>query len=798
MLAKVLIIGFRNLLKNKTFSLINVIGLAVGLASCVFLILIANFHFHFDEYHTKLDRIYRLNDRIVGQGSVDHNTALTPPEWPYAMKEEFPEIENFVRFEDGSVNIRLGDEVNNYFVMFADSTLFDVFDFPLIAGDPETALDEPYSIILGKNYAEQFFPDEDPVGKTLFAVVDNRNYLVTGVMDEMPFNTTMYLPAIASYNTLNADNYQYYRSWYYHATTNFLLLKPNTDYKKLQAKFSGFIDEHMDTEKVGRYKPFLQPMKNYHLRKRFMRSERGNFIDQNIVLLIGGIGLLVIILASINYINLSSAISLRRSREVGMRKIFGSQRKQIIMQFIAESLILSIPSGIIGTILLELIINHLNTASFDNIFPTSYYSTGYIFATTMIISVIVGLLAGIYPSFVLSSYRPAAALKDGSTKGLKGMWFRKLFIVVQFFLAITLLVININFYRQVKYMETKDYGFSPDSLFMISNPIGSRYERAEVFRQRLLDIEGVKEVGFSANTPGLGYWWGRFLPEDAQQEDGRMYKVLFVDDRVMQMMDFKLLEGRFFSTEFATDSINTAIINEAALREFGWDTAVGKTVDYMYQEFGDSTRTIIGVVKDFHSDSLVEPITPMIIMFNPNFMNIANMKYDVSRRQEIKDEVVRIWKEYQPDQPINYGTFFEDILIRRIQGIKPFVRMISMFTGLSIFIACMGLFGLVSLVADQKRKEMGIRKVFGASGGRIAYEVSSYLLKFVIVANVIAIPFAWFVMKQVTNNMAYVVAFVAWPCIVAAVATLLIALFSVGWHAIKTARSNPVESLRYE
>ncbi len=798
MLGKVLIIGFRNLLKNKTFSLINVVGLAVGLASCVFLILIANFHYHFDDYHTKIDRIYRLNDRIVGQGSIDHNTALTPPEWSPALMEEYPEVENYVRIENGNIQVRIGEELNNYYIAYADSTLFDVFDFPLIAGNPDTALDEPYSIILGKDYAEQFFPNEDPLGKTIFSINDNQNYLVTGLMDEMPYNTTMYLPAIASYNTLNQNNYQYYKSWYYHAVTTFLLLKPNTNFMKLQEKFPEFIDQHMDTEKVGRYKPFLQPMKNYHLRKRFLRSEQGNIMDQNINLLIGGIGLLVIILASINYINLSSAISLRRSREVGMRKIFGSMRNQIVVQFMAESLILSVPSGIVGTILLELIIKYLNAAKFDNIFPTPYYSTGYIFAVTMIISVIVGLLAGIYPSFVLSSYRPAAALKEGSTKGLKGMWFRKLFIVVQFFLAITLLVININFYRQIKYMETKDYGFSPDSLFMISNPAGSRYDRAQVFRDRLLNIQGVKEVGFSANTPGLGYWWGRFLPEGADQEDGRMYKVLFVDDRTLQMMDFKLLEGRFFSTEFATDSINTAMINEAALREFEWDTAVGKKINYMYQEFGDSTRTIIGVLKDFHSDNLTEPITPTIVMFNPNFMNIANIKYDVSQREHVKKEVVDLWKEYQPDQPINYGTFFDDILSRRIQSIEPFVRMISMFTGLSIFIACMGLFGLVSLVADQKRKEMGIRKVFGASGGRIAYEVSSYFLKFVIFANVVAIPFAWFVMHQVTRNIAYAVNFVAWPCVFAAIATLVIALLSVGWHALRTARSNPVESLRYE
>ncbi len=798
MLGKILIVGFRNLLKNKTFSLINVVGLAVGLASCVFLILIANFHFHFDDYHSKIDRIYRLNDRIVGHGSIDHNTALTPPEWSPAMMEEYPEIENYVRFEDGNINIRIGDELKNFYVVFADTTIFDVFDFPLIAGDPKTALRDPYSIVLGKDYAEQMFPGENPIGKTLFATVENRNYRVTGLMDEIPYNTTMFLPAIASYSTLGEVNWQYYGSWYYHAVTNFLLLKPNTDYKKLQEKFPDFIDEHMDTDKVGRYKPFLQPMKNYHLRKRFLRSEQGNFIDQNIVLLIGGIGLLVIVLASINYINLSSAISLKRSREVGMRKIFGSVRQQIVAQFMAESLILSIPSGVIGSVLIELIIKYLNSAYFDNIFPTPYYSISFIFMVTMIISVIVGLLAGIYPSFVLSSYRPSAALKEGSTKGLKGMWFRKLFIVVQFFLAITLLVININFYRQIKYMETKDYGFSPDSLFMISNPLDSRYERAETFRQRLLDVQGVKEVGFSANTPGLGYWWGRFLPEGADQHDGRMYKVLFTDDRTMQIMDFKLLEGRFFSTEFATDSINTAIINEAALREFGWDTAVGKKVNYMYQEFGDSTRTIIGVVKDFHSDNLTEPITPMIIMFNPNFMNIANIKYDISRRKEIKDEIVEIWKEYQPDSPINYGTFFDDILARRIQSIKPFVQMISMFTGLSIFIACMGLFGLVSLVAQQKRKEMGIRKVFGASGGRIAYEVSSYLLRYVVVANVLAIPFSVYVLSQVTKNIAYVVEYALWPYVVAALATLVIAFISVGWHAVKTAASNPVESLRYE
>ncbi len=798
MLAKILIVGFRNLLKNKTFSLINVVGLAVGLASCVFLILIANFHYHFDDYHSKIDRIYRLNDRIVGQGSIDHNTALTPPEWSPAMKEEYPEVEDFCRIEDGNVNFRVGEELNSYYLVYTDPSFFDIFDYPLIAGNPKTALNEPYSLILGKDYAEQLFPDEDPVGKTLFSVVENKNYLVTGVMGEIPYNTTMYIPALSSYSTLNKDNYQYFESWYYHAVTTFLLLKPNTDYKKLQEKFPEFIDQHMDTEKVGRYKPFLQPMKNYHLKKRFLRSEQGNFIDRNIVLLIGGIGLLVIVLASINYINLSSAISMRRSREVGMRKIFGSMRNQIVTQFMAESLILSIPSGIVGTVLLELIIKYLNSAYFDNIFPTPYYTTTHIFVLTMIISVIVGLLAGIYPSFVLSSYRPAAALKDGSTKGLKGMWFRKLFIVVQFFLAITLLVININFYRQIKYMETKDYGFNPDSIYTIPNPIGSRYDRAEVFRQRLLDVQGVKEVSFSANTPGLGYWWGRFLPEGADQEDGRMYKVLFVDDRVLPMMDFKLLEGRFFSNEFATDSVNTAIINEAALREFGWDTAVGKKVNYLYQQFGDTTRTIIGVVKDFHSDNLTEPITPMVIMFDPKFMNVANIKYDESRRKEIRDEIVEIWKEYQPDSPISYGTFFDDVLARRIHSIKPFVQMISMFTGLSIFIACMGLFGLVSLVAQQKRKEMGIRKVFGASGGRIAYEVSSYLIKFVIIANVIAIPFAWYVLKQVTSNMAYVVNFVAWPCIVAALATLIIALLSVGWHAIKTARSNPVDSLRYE
>lgn len=802
-------LAWRNLMKYKFISFINLFGLTIGLTCCLLILTYILNELSYDKYNKNADRIYRVTRTFYdGNGKEMLNLSTVAPPFGYYLPTDFPEIEKMTRLlNNGTTPLRYKDKlINEPNVYFADGNLFDVFTVDVLKGNPKTALSEPFSVMLTEETAKKYFGNENPINKVLRA--NNQfDVKVTGVYKAFPSNAHIHPNILVSFNTLNdtavygAENLR--TNWGNNSFFTYILLPKNYNIESMKARFPAFLDKHMAgqygaTQPSKATKLDLQKLTDIHLYSHTDYEAEPNG-DINRVYIFSAIALFVLLIACINYMNLSTARSALRAKEIGIRKVVGASKKELVAQFLSESVLLTWSAIIIAFVLLYLLLPWLNKISGQNLF-INILLKWQVLLPLFLAPFVVGIISGIYPAMFMSSFQPVKTLKGLFKVGGSSISFRKVLVVTQFAISIILIITTVVVFQQLRYMQNASLGYNKDHLITMSynNQLDNQYE---AFRNTLLQNSNIKDVARSSRIPT-----GRLLDGMGAQAPGNDSMVpvkadirfLATDYDFIPTYQIPLAAGRNFSRSFGTDTSNF-IINEAAVKAIGWksnDQAVGK--DFKYGQFSGH---IIGVVKDFHFESLHQAITPLVFVLPPpqnsGFYNKISIKISGKNIDASLATLKNTWQKFLPDLPYQY-SFFDENFAKLYDAEHKQETIFTTFACIAIFIACLGLFGLSAFAISQRVKEIGVRKVLGASTSTIVTLLSKEFLKLVLIAAIIAIPVAWYAMHNWLQDFAYRISIHWWVFLFAAIAAAFIALITVGMQAIKAATANPAKSLRME
>lgn len=800
MIKNYLTVALRTLRKQKGYAFINITGLAIGLAVCSLIMLWVVDELSYDKFHEKGDRICRLIlDADIG--GVLQSPATMPPAGP-TMTSDFPEVENFTRmgrFQD--LTVEYGDKiVAESGVGYADATLFEIFSFPFISGDPETALERPNTIVITEEMAQKYFGDEDPIGKFL-KIGGEDNYSVTGVIENIPLNSMFRFNMVRSLDTIISQNPTWPERWLSVEFQTFVLLTEGANRLDAEEKLPAMIDQHLG-ERLralgGRVDLFMQPMHRIHLysMQDYNVPSNGNVGH---VTLFSGIAIFVLLIACINFINLSTARSANRAQEVGMRKTLGALKQTLMGQFIGESVLYSLISMFFAIILISLAI-----PTFNNIIgrelSLNILRQFWIYPLYLGFAVLVGLIAGSYPAFVLSAFNPVRVLKGAMKEGASNAMFRKILVVLQFSISIMLIVGTLTVYRQIQFMKNSNLGFDKEQVVVLPRMNRAMRRNFPAIKHEIGKIPGVNGVAGSSAVPGRGRTVGIFWPEGFTQDDQQTMQMYTVDDDYIPMMNMELAAGRNFSADLATDTTDALLINETAARQFGWTEPIGKKFTFAPPPGAEGETTIqrvVGVVKDFHTASMRREIIPVVLFFNPVRQGRISVRLAADEIPATMDRLREKWAELNPQGSFDY--FFLDDSFDELYRAEERVGTLTLyFSTLAIFIGCLGLFGLAAFMAQKRTKEIGIRKVMGASIMSIVGNMSKEFTILVVLSNLVAWPVAYFGMQKWLEAFAYR-AGVNWLIFLGAgLLALLVALLTISSQAFRAAKANPVDSLRYE
>jgi putative ABC transport system permease protein len=788
-------IAFRSLGRHKAFSFINIMGLAVGMSACFLIFLYVRFETSYDNFHTKADRIYRIvadvktpSETIITQGITSAPIAIN-------VKKDFPEVEDAVRLSRDELLVHKGDvkfqEKNS---VLADSTLFNVFDFPLVAGNKNTALREPMSIVLSQTAAKKYFGDTNPMGQQVQLTGAAINATITGIMKDIPENSQIKADMLVSMSSFKEMYGQATQDseWTNHGYYTYVLLKPHTDAKALEAKFPAFMEFHhgADAKKLQ--------MQDYlsleHLRDVYLKSKRDGFEKGSInnVRIFSVIAVFILFIACINFINLTTARSAERAKEVGIRKVVGAARFQLARQFIVESIIICLIAFLLSLLLCSLLL------PLFNLFAGKQISTGILnhplnIISLFFLSVAIGIIAGFYPSLVLSSFKPVTVLKGRFATGNSGLILRKSLVVFQFTISIILIVGTIVVYTQLNYMRNQDLGFNKEQTIVIN----TNYDKnKDAFKQSLASIPGIISTSYSSSVPGGGH---TSAYSEMQNKAGDIQKtnldLYFVDFDYINQYQFKIVAGRAFSKDFKTDSTQAMVINESAARSLGY-TSPKDAVGRNFNQWGKKGK-IIGVLKDFHYHSLQQNIQPLVMRYEPWALGLISIKVSSENLPSTIKAIESKWNSVIPNRPFDYN-FLDEFFDKQYRAEERFGNLFTNFAVLAIFISCLGLLGLASYSTIQRTKEIGVRKVLGASVSSIVNLLSVDFIKLVLIAFVIAAPIGWFGMNIWLRDFAYRTTITWWVFVAAGTSAIMIAFLTISFQAIKAAIANPVKSLRSE
>lgn len=805
--------AFRNLLKNKFYTSINIIGLAAGLATCLLILLYVLDELSYDKYNANADRIYRVNNEIKFGGNY-FDLAQGPALMGITMVREFPQVEQYTRLRwYGSFLVKKGNEnIQEGRVGYADSTLFDVFTLPVLAGNPKTALKETHSLVITEKIAKKYFPQDaasnisNIVGKTML-INDTGNYKITAVIKNIPtqshFNFDVFVPMIENGGS-NDDN------WLSENWNTYILLKKNADVKQVEAQLNPLMDKYVgpqlksvinqdinEFKKSGGYvRASLTPLADIHLHSNKLGELEGNGNAQ-FVYIFSAIALLILLIACVNFMNLSTARSSNRAKEVGVRKVLGSLKKNLVQQFLTESLLISFIALIFAVLIAWLLLPYFDELAAKDIHSSALFHPKMLLSL-VVLMLIVGLLAGSYPAFFLSSFQPIDVLKGKLAAGFKRSWLRNTLVVFQFVISIILIFGTVVIYNQLNYIHSKDIGFNRQQVLIIQHTDALR-DQATTFKNELLQISGVQSATMSGYLP-VNYNRSNdaFFPSSTlDPKTGMSMQNWVVDENYLPTLDIKLLQGRNFSKQFLTDS-TAIIINEAAAKFLATKDVLNKK---LYEIKDINTKTldewhIIGVIKNFNFSSLRDVVTPLALKLGKDNGNIS-VRINASDISNVLSQIKNKWKTIAPLQPFDYSFMDEDF--NKLYTTEQRTGQIFItFAVLAILIACLGLFGLVTYAAEQRTKEIGIRKVLGANVANIVTIISKDFLKLVLVASIIAFPVAWWAMNKWLQDFAYRVNIGWWVFALAMCIAVLIALITISFQSIKAALANPVESLRTE
>ncbi|MCO6479109.1 MAG: ABC transporter permease [Phaeodactylibacter sp.] len=797
----------RNLWKQKYYTLINVLGLALGMACFLFILAYVKDELSYDRYHEKADRIYRVDFKGTVFGQDFDMTEVGDPLGPTVLNE-FPEVQQQVRLRSrGSFLVRHED--NSYReedVIFADSTFFDVFSFPLLKGDPGAVLTEPNTLVITPALAKKYFGEEDPIGQTL--TLDNDYpYRVAGIMEEMPPNTHFNYDMILSMASLEESRSNQWVSNNFHT---YLVLREGADAGALQAKLPTLIETYIarqleqylgitleDFYKAGNQVEYsLFPLTDIHLHSSKFDELAPNS-DIRYVYIFSFIGAFILLLACINFMNLSTARSGNRAREVGLRKVAGAQRRQLIGQFLGESVLLSFIALLLAVLLMQLALPYFNQLAGKQL---SFWQAGagWLWGAMLGVSLLAGLIAGSYPALFLSAFRPVQVLKGMFTRGRGGSVFRNALVSFQFAITIGLIVGSLVIYKQLRFIQKKKLGFRKEQV-LILNDAYALGNNALPFKEALLQLPEVKNASFSGYlpTPSGRSSTSVFLGRSTRQENTHILQVWRVDHDYINTLGMELALGRDFSREYPSDS-SAVILNEAAAKIFNLEKPLGQEVSRLDDDTAEELLTykVIGVVKDFHFASLRDKIEPLMLILGNSTGNLA-MKVETDDIPALTAALRQQWERFAPKQPFDFD-FMDDDFNAVYDAEVRIGRIVSLFTFLAIFIACLGLLGLAAYTAERRTKEIGIRKVLGAPAQALFFLLAKEFTRWVAVASFIALPLSYLAMQKWLQDFEYRVQVDVGTLILAALAALAAALLTVSYHALLAVRRNPVEALRYE
>ena len=795
--------AYRSLIKNVGFTAINVLGLSVGLATCLLIVFYVIDELSYDKYNTKADRIYRVTTKAKLNG---HEGIYSTTEGPLegALKDNFPEIEKVTRLIDynglavsaSKFSIRKGtNNMQEKRVIYTESSLFDVFTLPMVAGDPKKSLDDPHTAVITERTAQKYFGKTDVVGQIL-TINDTSLYRITGVIKDIPSQSHFNYDFFLSFSTLPESHW---KGWGYSGVHNYLLLRPGANIKSLESRILQLEIKNSPAPAStwttsGNYlKAELTPLLDIHLKSNAeLELDKGGSIQY--VYLFSFIAVIILLIACVNFMNLSTARSSNRAKEVGVRKVLGSARKYLVAQFLTESILVTLVSTIIALGLAVVLLPLFNQMSGKELTFT-LHSLTWLLPSLLVIVVVIGFLAGSYPAFFLSSFQPIEVLKGKLATGFKGSFLRSFLVVFQFSISIFLIIATMVIYNQLNYIHNKSLGFDRTQVLIIKNTnvLG---KQAKIFKQEIKQLPGVVNATMSTHQPTgeERSKTGLFPDRTIDVKKDVLSEFWSVDEDYVNTMNMKLVEGRDFSKQLASDTA-ALIVNQAFVDKFGWKGALNKTVfrfSYGLQEYH-----VVGVVKDFHFESLRDKISPLALSYSPDNGAIS-VRMHTSDLSGLMSKIESRWKELSPNQQFAYSFMDADFDATYRTEQRVGTLFIS-FSTLAILIACLGLFGLAAYAAEQRTKEIGIRKVLGASVSGIVGMLSMDFIKLVLISILIASPLAWWFMNRwFLQDFAYRENIQWWIVAIAGIVAILIAFVTISFQSIKAALTNPVKSLRSE
>lgn len=795
MLKNYLKIALRNLAKQKGYTFINTIGLAVGMGVCLFLVLLNQYAYNADKFHENSHRIYRVADQIRLESGSIRDVAISPAPWGQALVDDYPEIEAYTRFMNRGRVVRYEEKILRQGITYVDEDIFNIFTYPFKYGDPENALTRPNTIVLTEPMSDRYFDAENPVGRTL--IIDGEPYEITGVLEPVDPHATFFFNSLASFASVDETYYSGLNNWRSHNLFTYLLLKEGTDVAALEARLPEFINRHVGESFVNRYIPHLQNLESIYLGSDLI-AEHGGTLDITYIYIFNALAFLILTIACINFVNLSTAQGLKRAREVGVRKVLGAFKKQLIFQFLAEALILSVLAVLVALTLVEMALPWFNDLT-DWIVEANYFQNLAYMIAIVVTVIAVSVFAGGYPAFFLSAFKPVKVLKgDDSATGSRSILKTGL-VITQFTIAIFLIISSASVDNQLSYLKNKDLGFEEKNVFVVGIPDGYNNEQGySTIRGELDRIPGIVDASFGSNVPGEDAGSSRsFYPEGTFREDGLLVNYYSIDPNFVSLYNLNLLEGRSFESVLASDTTNAVVINQAAVARFEWTDPIGKTIITKEDGGNDVEHTVIGVLEDFHFETLHSRINPLIMWSRPQSYGSLAIRIQTDDVPALTETITASMNGFNAGLPV-FNYFLEDDILDEYTTEDVIGEMLRGFTYLTIMIACLGLLGLVSFSVINRKKEIGIRKVLGASVNSIVQSISMRFLKLVIVGFLIGAPMAYFLIDFWLQSFAYsnppgILIFAGSGLI-----TLVIAMLTIGYQSIKAATANPVDSLKNE
>ncbi|WP_234736860.1 ABC transporter permease [Tellurirhabdus bombi] len=803
MLLNYFTVAFRNLIRHRAFSIINITGLAIGIAACLLILQYVVFELSYDKFHAKSARIYRVQQNRYEEGKLSTQWAAGAYAVGNSFKDAFPEVEDYVKliqqqslmadYKHKNIKLEKG--------FIASPSFFSVFSYPLVAGNPKVALEKPYTLVLAKSAAQRLFGTENAVGKAVR--LNNREaFEVTGVYEDMPANTHLkadYLISYATFITQAGKDSKPDEAWDWDGCLTYLLLKPSANAQALEAKFPGLVKKLIDNEPTQTHTSVsyqLQPLRDIHLYSHLMMEAETNGDGQTVYLLLG-IAFFIIVIAWVNYINLATARALNRAKEVGVRKAVGSLRSQLITQFITESAVLNAIAVLLALGIVALGIPIFNDLSGQQL-TLSLLENGTFWLSLSALFLLGTFLSGLYPAFVLSGFKPVEVLKGKVANARQGILLRKSLVVLQFAASLFLLVGTLAVFRQIQFMRAQKLGLDIEQTLIIRPPLVSNdstyLQQMQAFKEELTRFAAIRSVSASTTIPGQPVIWNAGGIKVLGTERSSQYRVIGVDYDYLKTYGLKLISGRNFAKEFGSDP-KALIFNKMAVKQLGFDKpeeAIGKQIDFWGETF-----TLVGVVDNFHQQSLREAYEPLILRLIPDVKGYFSVKMMAGQSAQMVSTLKSAWNQFFPGNPFEY-FFLDQHFNDQYRADQRFGQVFGFFTALAILVACLGLFGLASFTTMQRTKEIGIRKVLGASVGEILRLLYKDFAVLVLVSSVIATPLAWYAISQWLQSYAFRVDQPWWVFVVPLFVVMLVALATVSFQSVKAALTNPVKSLKTE